>query len=1028
MILSDEDEDYYSHLFDDCVEDQPSAFVQSDDQDDKTKSAKKMWTNRSTKKNHANAGNAASSALLVDDKPWRKTSIKGRLHTTPPALHVDTPSATSTTKTPTTAAATISSSSSHNPPPSPYTEESIVKRRPLPFLKYIKLKGQKGGASNLQSPARRSSSNNNATPSNRGSAATTPKGSTAEGGVWSDGDIDDNSSVSSEMISYSSIDSVDSDDACFSMPLEDYVHHPEDNDTFWTQLPYIPQNFVYDEATMEDTDDINNNANDGGNNVPNLLDPTSPTSSPPTAQGPSASTPPLPYLDPPLRDFNFGGNLSQRPTIHFVLDHRFYLRSIIQLLAERDEVGVEDSIDDDENIIKKGPLKKKYVGVVKNKYLELRRGNLTYFGDDNKKVRTTIHLRSATATCHAVETTTTEQNENGRPNNHGESGTNSGGGFAASAHSSTAMVEASTAALSAGLTSAVHATTSAASTMIPGGTSYTPGFEFHLWVEGKRYAWLANSKTERQSWVRAINQAMIGDTINDLTYWMTMSTTNTPTNLTDEPSHEESLASYLALKSKLESCTTAKDYRNGILAAVTEERCGESPPAAPVLQVPLKMVLDQLPKDAFGHMKKDGNSQQLRLKNAIAEFWSNMGKFDFAINGHIIDRESPYAAERTIGGLVRCILDYDRAFAEVDTFAMPSVDELTPGQSARIRAAGANRRPVTNRISELEAVSYARSILLMIFKCKTSPVIEMTIENLCKNEGLVTLEPSSSLSASSETLHLDVSFAGDDVVDHADDATEISDEASGWIMVRRSKYNSWKTRFCVFSEGVFSYYENAEPRPHGLRGQLLLNDAFLTTVIDEKELNREDAGLYVLRLSTKNRDREREFGFKTEEEYMEWKEAIRHVVDTCNSAEGSSGAFGSSGRRDSGSKKARNIIEEGSKFIGYAADGGIKVIKGATGGGIKVVKGGTKVVKGAAGGGVKALKGATNLVFRSIRSKRRSAKKDSSFRALRKSPSLQFLMENERSDKTGKLEPTVQCIIQTNKDFFLRAVDGADLV
>ena len=1029
MILSDEEDDHH-FIFNDNVEEERNVFVDNDhhDIDDVAKKAaattnttnKKMWSSRA-KKNHANAGNAASSALMVDDKPWRKAPIKSRI---PPPVDVQQIAAPSTapkspppsssqpsphTKTPTGAGtpstpASLPTSSTHTSSQNPYDSA----RRP--FLKYIRGLGT-GGSNNPVSPRRSQKgapAEDMAVP--RSGTATAPSSSLlAGGGVWSDdneNDVDDHSSISSEMISYSSMDSMESEEDCLSLPLEEYVHHPEADPTFWAQLPYIPNHFVHDDEGEE------NGANNS-NSMPSLLG--SPTSN---NNGTTAATPGvLNYLDPQLKNVTFG-DPSQPNDFHFVLDHRFYLRALVQLLAERDEVGVEDSIHDDKNIIKKGPLKKKYVGLVKVKYLELRKGNLVYFGDGDGEGRKTIHLRSATATCHAVDgVSSTESNDNTDHPNHTSSST-----------SPTAMVEA-TAALSAGLTSAVNATTSAAST-IAGGTSYTPGFEFHLWVEGKRYAWLANSKSEQKSWVRAINQAMIGDKINDDAWGMTMSTTNAP-SIADDPggTHEESLAAYLALKSKLGGCKTIKDYREKILSLVQHTN---TPPDAPALQVPLKLVLDQIPKDVYSHVKKDGKSQQRRLKNSIAEFWSNMGKFDFAINGHIIDRESPFAAERTVGALVRCILDYDRSFAEEagsDSFAMPSLAE-TPGQSAREHTP--SKRPETDRLSELEAVSYARSILLMILKCKTSPVVEMTVENLCKHEGLVNVEhvdPSSSLSTSSETLHIDVSFAGDDVVDHADDSM-LSDEASGWVMVRRSKYNSWKTRFCVFSEGVFSYYENAKPRPHGLRGQLLLNGAYLSDVEDEKDRTREDSGLYILRLATKGQERERQFGFKTQDEYLEWKEAIRHVVDTCNAStsnrdreENAEGAEASDGGRESSSKKPRGIIEGGTKLISYAADGGIKAIKGATGGGIKVVKGGTKVVKGAAGGSVKALRGATNLVFRTIRSSRGGPKRDDMARSLRKSPSLQFLMENTRSDKTGKREPTVQCVIQTTKDFMLCAAD-----
>jgi hypothetical protein len=293
------------------------------------------------------------------------------------------------------------------------------------------------------------------------------------------------------------------------------------------------------------------------------------------------------------------------------------------------------------------------------------------------------------------------------------------------------------------------------------------------------------------------------------------------------------------------------------------------------------------------------------------------------------------------------------------------------------------------------------------------------------------------MSPSPETLHIDVSFAGDDVVDHHDETLE-PNEVSGWVKLRRSKYNSWKFRFCVFSEGVFSYYENAKPRPHGLRGQLVLAGASLSEVKDDKDKSREDSGLYILRLTTKGGDRERQFSFKTQEEFMFWQESIESIIGASVSRSNSQAdevldieAESNYPGRDSYSKKPIGIIEGGTKLISYAADGGIKavkgaagggmkVVKGAAGGGMKVVKGGTKVIKGATGGGMKAILGATDLMFRSIRNK---PKRD---RNLRKSPSLQVLMESTRSENTGKKEPTVQCVLQTTSDFRVRPAESGD--
>jgi PH domain len=949
MILSDEEDDHRASSFVDDVEGQAKLYVNDDEEGNVT--THKTATNKrwGSKKNHAHPVNAASAALMVEDKPWRSRSA-----TAAPA-HA-TKADVSTPKSPNRISQLVMSSGNKIPTPPHINNQANAGTSTVdamrPILKYIRGFGAAGPIS----PRRQWQIGGGAPP--------TP-------GNWSDNEENDgdHSSIRSEMISYSSIDSMDDSDDDWAMPLEDYTQHPENQPGFWTSLPYVPSHFVHENAE---------------------------------------SGQPLPYLEPDFKTL-IQNDPSLIETLHFVLDHKFYLRALFQLLAERDAVGVEDSILDNENIIKKGPLRKKYLGKANYKYVELRKGNLVYFGDDDGEGRKTIHLRSATASCKAADDSPTDAGKDGVGSSHSPPGTHSSsgtGGGPPSMHQAAAS-------LSAGLTTAVNATTSAAST-ITGGPSATAGFEFHLWVEGKRYAWLANSNGERQSWVKAIRSAMIGE-VNDDDWGMSLNTALSPNLAADDlrATYKEALESYQKLQSHLQKATTLHGYLESILALAPHP---DSASTTPALQIPLKCLSEHMPTKDGGDTKKATPSQRRRVKQEIKEFWDMLIQYDFAINGHVIDRQSPCAAERIIGSIVRCILDYDHSFAESGTAGMPSVTE-----------AGATDKPTkrsdTHRISELDAVSYARSILLLMIKSKTSGDVEFAVDNLLKNEGLVRVEGIDGppgLSTASDALHIDVSFAGDDIVDHNDDG-ELSNEASGWVMVRRSKYNTWKSRFCVFAEGVFSYYENAHPRPHGLRGQLLLSGATLSEVDDEKDRVREDAGLYILRLTMNGQERERQFAFESEDDFLEWKEVIQHAIDGCDVNPSTrkvndDGTDPDGARESTGHKKTMSmtIIGGGTKLISYATDESIKAIKGATDSSMKVVKGGTKAIMDATG----ALKGATNLMFRSIRSSRaRSKRGANNKRPIRKTPSLQFLMERTRTAKTGKREPTVQCVVQTTSEF-----------
>jgi hypothetical protein len=137
----------------------------------------------------------------------------------------------------------------------------------------------------------------------------------------------------------------------------------------------------------------------------------------------------------------------------FAWEHGMLLQAVLQLLAERDQVGVEGSIHSADNIWKKGPLKKlafrggksKLSHQWKVKYVELRHGNLCYY-EDNGQGRKMIHLRQSDS-----EVKASPPNKN-------------------------------------------H-----------------PGFVFELSVLGATTSyWMANSEEERQTWIKSIQSAMLG--------------------------------------------------------------------------------------------------------------------------------------------------------------------------------------------------------------------------------------------------------------------------------------------------------------------------------------------------------------------------------------------------------------------------------------------------------------------------------------------------------------------------------------
>ena len=126
-------------------------------------------------------------------------------------------------------------------------------------------------------------------------------------------------------------------------------------------------------------------------------------------------------------------------------------------------------------------------------------------------------------------------------------------------------------------------------------------------------------------------------------------------------------------------------------------------------------------------------------------------------------------------------------------------------------------------------------------------------------------------------------------------------DISGWILTRSGPNKSWKKRFGVLSEGVLSYYEQAHPRPHGLRGQVLLAGATIgvsqvgttneeSDTIDElspsEPTSQADAFAriptrntkYIVCIITKDRSKERQIIFDDQNDFSLWNQSFRNAI------------------------------------------------------------------------------------------------------------------------------------------------------
>lgn len=586
-------------------------------------------------------------------------------------------------------------------------------------------------------------------------------------------------------------------------------------------------------------------------------------------------------------------NISEQNISTFAYEHHLLVKGLLQLLAERDIVGVEGDIDNTSNVIKMGPLKKRTSrGLWPIKYVEIRRGNLSYFPDDaiqkDSASRKTIHLRKRTCRC--------EPAEDVNPN--------------------------------------------------------TDSFIFELMVEGgPKKMWMAKSEEERQGWIRAVNQAMIGET---------EVSQDSPVDLS---LYQNAIDSYQYVRGSLKQVESRRDYLIAVDSLLYRKT------ASSALRVPMSWVRDDIIQRGESH--EDVDSIHARFKCTVSENWRFLSNTTVDINGFLIAADTLYSAERVIGTLSRFILEFDR------------VDDSEIGSGVSMKTV--KRTGKDAFMTEVEAVSYARSILLGALRTQSQGDVLAAVKNLMQNESVALVELEKS-----EPLHIDVSFAGDDFLEPEQKPYDMS----GWLMTKLKRGKVWKRRFFVVSEGVLSFFAEAEPRPYGLRGQIVLGKCTIESM-DEETL-----------AMTQEDEEERCLQFEDRGAMLKWRTVLERASDQeCPP-------------RDSSPEPERRRMKRNS--IVY----NVKPIKAATGTGVKVGKRAMKAMKGAKIAGMKKIQNARGIIARGMRQRGQGEENED-----RRTSTHAMLMMSTRGlagIAHEKREPTVQAITELNSAFRVMPVPATE--
>lgn len=485
------------------------------------------------------------------------------------------------------------------------------------------------------------------------------------------------------------------------------------------------------------------------------------------------------------------GEQAQATLCNFVMEHSIFAKALLPLLAQRDQYR-PDEMDTDSPIVKAGPLKKAshlVRGIWKVKYVEIRKGIFSYYDDveheEGQLVRKNIPLNAASLKCRPVKVNQNSLSQSG-------------------------------------------------------------GAIFELTEEGgPRRLWTANSKEERQAWMRAIQDATVG---GSLTRGGEINGSENKYNFKRQlqrSPYRKDLERYLKIQKEIKNSTTKKLYVGALSKLM-----------GPSLNVPVQWITEQ----ATAADENDKAFHEDNVSSCVDQLWKDLQRDTVLINGDLFQGGSGHSPEKIIGALTRHIMGFDRS---------------SPLHIVDIDHSNGNR----NLISELQALSFARDILLSGNRTRSGGDSYFCVDTLCHQHDLVVAVPNS---LEAEPWKVKIAHA---VANKTSGNSYSLNDRSGWLKTRSKPQKPWKKRFFVKSEGTLSYYEKELPRPHGLRGQIKLIDCHVNvTRVQPKPAkvgeDADDCEFVSFLVSILNREGvlERQISFDDESKFLAWAHCFESTL------------------------------------------------------------------------------------------------------------------------------------------------------
>ena len=380
---------------------------------------------------------------------------------------------------------------------------------------------------------------------------------------------------------------------------------------------------------------------------------------------------------------------------------------------------------------------------------------------------------------------------------------------------------------------------------------HSGGFVFELRIEGgSRRLWMADTPDERLVWIRAIHDAMIGASVtrgdNFLEYQVEhvggRNQKKKGNNVPPNSPYKEFLEQYLEMKTATRSANS-KDQYLGALSCLR----GKS------ITVPVQWIKSQVDDTPAASFVESATS------SGIEQLWKDLRRDSVEINGFVIKGDSFQGPERIVGKLTQQILFSDNKSSQRNHTS------LHVGEAQQ-------------RITEAQAVSYARDILLACDRTRSGGDSYFCLENLCLNRTLVVLCPSST---EASPLSIKVSTRCQQNGIEEKDVIE-----SCWAFSRNNSDEPWKRQYMVLSNGILNCYSASDPTPHQLLENVVLQGAKIGSsshVVEESKYSKHPGDSIaggIINITANDGKVVRELLFEDEFTFILWHISLTKSADS----------------------------------------------------------------------------------------------------------------------------------------------------